>query len=116
MAEKLIPWANLINEYKGTTDPAMICAIGRKVKIIADVGDLDILETIVPNANSNVTKGFLTNALAELIYAGQLRWGDEERVQAMLNILGKDADKALRTNVDRVKAAIEVLTRHTSDS
>ncbi|MEL7163255.1 MAG: hypothetical protein AAFN92_21030 [Bacteroidota bacterium] len=120
MAEKLVPWTNLINEYKGTDDPAMICAIGRKVKIVADEADLDVLETIVPNANSNITKGFLTNALAELIYAGQLRWGDEERVKAMLATLGKKegeaekGDKALMTNIVRVEAALEVLTRHTS--
>jgi len=116
MAEKLIPWVNLISEYKGTTDPAMICAIGRKVKIIADIGDLEILETIVPNEHSNVTKGFLTNALAELIYAGQLRWGDEERVQAMLDVLGKNGDKALITNVARVEAAIEMVTKRDVDS
>lgn len=112
MAEKLIPWPKLIMEYKGTTDQAMICAIGRKVKILAEVTDMDILETIVPNAETNLVKGFLTNALAELIYAGQLRWGDEERIQAMLNAMDKDADNVLRTNIARVQATLDVVTSH----
>lgn len=112
MAEKLIPWPKLILEYKGTTDQAMICAIGRKVKILAEVTDMDVLETIVPNAKSNLVKGFLTNALVELIYAGQLRWGDEERIQAMLNIMQKDADEVLLTNIIRVQATLDLVTRH----
>lgn len=110
MAEKLIPWANLIIEYKDTNDPAMICAIGRKIKIIPETKDLDIMESIVPNAKSNVTKGFLTNALAELIYAGQLRWGDEERIQEMLKVLQKNGDRVLLTNIERVQAALDVVT------
>lgn len=110
MAEKLIPWPKLIHEYKGTKDEAMICAIARKVRTLAEVTDMDILETVVPNATTNLSKGFLTNALAELIYAGQLRWGDEERIQAMLDILGKDGDIVLRTNVARVQATLDVVT------
>lgn len=112
MAEKLIPWPKLILEYKGTKDQAMICAIGRKVKILAEVTDLDILETIVPNAESDLVKGFLTNALVELIYAGQLRWGDEERIQTMLNMMQEGAEEVLLTNIIRVQATLDVVTRH----
>ncbi|MBX2874376.1 MAG: hypothetical protein KTR30_19805 [Saprospiraceae bacterium] len=112
MAEKLIPWPKLILEYQGTKDQAMICAIGRKVKILAEVTDLDILETIVPNAKSDLVKGFLTNALVELIYAGQLRWGDEERIQAMLNTMQEGAEEVLLTNIIRVQATLDVVTRH----
>jgi len=112
MAEKLIPWCSLINEYKGTTDQAMICAIGRKVKIIADVKDMDILESIVPNATNSVSRSFLTNAIAELIYAGQLRWGDENRIQSMLDQLaeGMEEDKLLMTNIARVQVTLDVVT------
>lgn len=112
MAEKLIPWSNLMQEYKGTSDPAMICAIGRKVKLLAEVEDLDVLESIVPNANSGLEKGFLTNALAELIYAGQLRWGDEYRVQKMLDAMMDESDLILSTNITRVQVALDVLTGH----
>jgi len=110
MAEKLIPWPDLLREFKGTKDLAMICAISRKVKIVADVTDLDLLESIVPNATTIVEKGFITNAMAELIYAGQIRWGDEIRLQAMLDELGKEGPRVLLTNVARVQAALDVMT------
>lgn len=110
MAEKLIPWSDLMKTYKGTTDEAFICAIGRKIKVLPNTEDIEVLESIVPNAKTNVAKGFLTNAIAELIYAGQLRWGDEERIQDMLDILRKDGDRVLLTNVERVQAALDVVT------
>lgn len=111
MADRLIPWPKLLKEYEGTSDPAMICAICRKVKVVAEVTDLNILESILPNAESNIEKGFLTNALAEMIYAGQLMWGDEERLQAMLDQLNeKKEDPVLTTNVARVQAALDVMT------
>ena len=111
MADKLLPWPKLLKEYSGTTDPAMICAIGRKVKIVAEVTDLNILESILPNASSGLERGFITNALAEMIYAGQLLWGDEERLQIMLDQLMEfKEDHLLATNVARVQAALDLMT------
>mgnify|MGYP001792148871 FL=1 len=89
----------------------MICAIGRKVKIVAEVTDLNILESILPNASSGLERGFITNALAEMIYAGQLLWGDEERLQIMLDQLMEfKEDHLLATNVARVQAALDLMT------
>lgn len=110
MAEKLIPWANLMKTFKDTKDQAFICAIGRKIKVLPNTEDLDILECVVPNAETSISKGFLTNAIAELIYAGQIRWGDEVRIQEMLDILRIDGDRVLLTNIERVQAALDVLT------
>jgi len=111
MAEKLLPWPKLLKEYSGTTDPAMICAIGRKVKIVAEVTDLNLLESILPNASSGLERGFITNALAEMIYAGQLMWGDEERLQLMLDQLMEfKEDYILTTNVARVQASLDFIT------
>lgn len=111
MAEKLMLFPDLVREYMGTTDLAVICAIGRKVKIVPDIADLEVLESIVPNATTNVSKGFLTNALAELIYAGQLRIGDDERLYELLRIIKQeDGDRALLSNVERVEAALDYLT------
>lgn len=92
-----------------TKDQAMTCVIGRKVKILAEVTDLDILEPIVPNAETDLVKGFLTNALVELSYAGQLRWRDEERIQAMLNLMQEGAEEILLTNIIRVQATLDVV-------
>lgn len=111
MADKLLPWPKLLKEYSGTKDPAMICALGRKVKVVAEVTDMNVLESILPNASSSLERGFITNALAEMIYAGQLMWGDEERLQVMLNELAKfEDDHLLMTNVKRVQASLDVMT------
>lgn len=110
IAEKLVLWPDLIGEYRGTSDPAMICAIGRKVKMIPDVQDLDILVSLLPHARSNITKGFITNALAELIYSGQLRLGDDITIRQMLDALGQEGDKVLIENVERVEALLDFLT------
>ena len=110
IAEKLVLWPDMIHEFKGTSDPAMVCAIGRKVKMVPDVQDLDILVSLIPNASSNITKGFITNALAELIYSGQLRLGDEVTIRSMLDQLGEEGDKVLIENVERVEALLDFLT------
>jgi len=111
IAEKLVLWPAMIYEFKGTSDPAMICAIGRKVKIVPQVEDLDILVSVLPNAKSNITKGFITNAIAELIYSGQLRLGDDFTIRDMLTELGKEGgDAVLIENVERVEALLDFLT------
>lgn len=110
MAEKMLLWPELLRSYQNTDDEALMCAIGRKVKIVADIEDLDVLEAIAPRAQSLVTKGFLTNALAELIYSGQLRIGDDVRVRYLCDVLGKDGDMVLLTNVDRVIAMVDFMT------
>lgn len=110
IAEKLVLWPGLINKYMGTSDPAMICAISRKVKIVPDVRDLDILVSVIPHATSNITKGFITNAIAELIYSGQLRLGDDITIREMLDELGKEGDAVLIENVERVEALLDFLT------
>ncbi|MEM7514740.1 MAG: hypothetical protein AAF388_27680, partial [Bacteroidota bacterium] len=110
MAEKLAQRPILIKEFEHTKDQAIICAIGRKIKMVPDIEELDILETLTYNADNNVTKGFITNALAELIYSGQLRIGDDEIMRRILHELGKEGDKVLLTNVTRVEAALDFLT------
>ncbi|MBL7776621.1 MAG: hypothetical protein JNK89_11505 [Saprospiraceae bacterium] len=113
IAEKLILWPAMIYEFKGTSDPAMICAIGRKVKIVPEAEDLDILVSLLPNATSNITKGFITNAIAELIYSGQLRLGDDITIREMLDYLGQEGDAVLIENVERVEALLDFLTGKT---
>ncbi|MBK8193806.1 MAG: hypothetical protein IPK76_11610 [Lewinellaceae bacterium] len=110
IAEKLVLWPDMIQDYRGTSDPALICAIGRKVKIIPDVEDLDILVSLIPHAKSNITKGFITNAIAELIYSGQLRLGDDITIREMLEELEKDGDAVLIENIERVEALLDFLS------
>lgn len=110
MAEKFIQRPELMKEYLDTKNQAIICAIGRKIKVVPDIEDLYILEFITPNAANSVTKGFITNALAELIYSGQLRLGDDERMRYLLEQLGKEGDLPLLTNVERVRVALDYLT------
>ncbi|MCB9305360.1 MAG: hypothetical protein H6565_02080 [Lewinellaceae bacterium] len=110
IAAKLVLWPDLIGEFKGTSDPAMICAISRKVKMVPDVQDLDVLVSVIPHAQSNISKGFITNAIAELIYSGQLRLGDDITIREMLDELGKEGDRVLIENVERVEALLDFLT------
>ena len=110
MAEKLITRPELIQEYKNTTNQAIICAISRKVKMIPDIDELSVLEANLPNATSTLTQGFIANALAELIYSGQLRLGDDHRLNAMLEFMKKDADQVLIKNVSFIQTALDVVT------
>ena len=110
MAEKLITRPELIKEYKDTTNQAIICAISRKVKMIPDIDELYVLEANLPNATSTLTKGFIANALAELIYSGQLRLGDDYRVHTILDFMKKDADPVLIKNISFIETALNVVT------
>ena len=110
MAEKFGQRPELVWEFKGSSDPAIMCAIGRIVKIVPDIEALEVLESVVHNAQDNITKGFIVNALAELVYSGQLRIGDDERMYNMLEALGKEGNRVTLTNVERVKAALDYLT------
>ena len=110
ISEKLILWPELMKKYRGTTELAIICGIGRKVKMVSNIDDLDILESIVPHATTSVSKGFLINGLAELIYSGQLRIGDDFRVRELLTHMKNESDdKVVLTNITFVETILDVL-------
>jgi len=110
ISEKLILWPELMKKYRGTKELAIICGIGRKVKMISNIEDLDIVESVVPNATTSIAKGFLINALAELIYSGQLRIGDDWRVKDLLTQMKNDSDdKVVLTNITFVETMLDVL-------
>lgn len=59
---------------------------------------------------SHFTKGVFTNALAELIYSGMLRIGDDVVIRKLLELMRQDADLPLSKNIERVLAALDYLT------
>ena len=110
MADIMIQRPNLIWEYKYTSDQGIICAIGRKVKVLPIIEEIEIIESVVPNAKNSITKGFLVNALGEFIYSGQLRIGDDERIYYLLKEMAREADIVLIKNIERVKVSLDYLT------
>ncbi|MEN0045862.1 MAG: hypothetical protein AAF806_02260 [Bacteroidota bacterium] len=110
ISEKLILWPELMKKYRGTTELAIICGIGRKVKAVSNIDDLDILESVVPHATTSISKGFIINGLAELIYAGQLRIGDDWRIRELLTHMKNESDdKVVLTNITFVETTLDVL-------
>jgi len=51
----------------------------------------------------------IVNALAELIYSGQLRFGDEEKIKSILTRIKTNGDLPLKKNIERVEVALDFL-------
>ncbi len=110
IADKMILWPGLADKFKNSKEEAIICAIGRKVKVIPDIEDLQILESVTPNATTNLSKAFIINAVAELLYSGQSRIGDDIRIKAMLKDLNLPDNLYLQKNSEMVMALLGFLT------
>lgn len=97
----------LIHDFIDTDGQAIISAIALKFKIAPNIDDLKLLKQISKNASTNFTKGHIVNALAEFVYSGQLRFGDETIIFDTLNVLKPDADIPLLKNIERVEVALQ---------
>lgn len=100
-------YPDLIPDFRHTTEQAIIAAIALRQKIVPNINELNTLKQISKNASSNFTKGHIVNALAEFVYSGQLRFGDETIIFETLNLLKTNADVPLQKNIERVKIALQ---------
>lgn len=109
ICEKFVQAPDLIYLFQDSDSEGIICGISEKIKTYPDVNDLHILEKIAKKAQQNFTKGNIVNALAEIIYLGQIRLGDDSKIEDILTLLNKHTDIPLEKNIDRVRAALHFL-------
>ena len=109
ISERLALIPNLIYSFQDSKNEGIISGISEKIKAYPDINDLDILEKIAHNATKNFTKGNIVNALAEIIYSGQLRLGDDSRIEYILTLLNNHPDIPLEKNIERARAALHFL-------
>ena len=100
----------LINEVKESNNQGIISGIASKMRVVPNVEDLRLLKDISSRTSGNYSKGQITNTLAELVYSGQLRIGDDEHILNILNNLKANADLPLSKNIERVETALKYLT------
>ena len=86
--------------------PIINAAIADKIIKIPDIDDLELLSTIAKEQIDNFTKGNIVNALAEIIYSGQIRIGDDKIIFHLLSELKLNADLPLLKNIERVYYAL----------
>lgn len=109
IAQILIEDPELIDRVKETENQGIISGIAYKTGIIPDIENLDLLEYISKRSTSNFSKGNTVNALGELVYSGQLRIGDGQRIKSILNSMKATSDIPLSKNIERVEAALDYL-------
>ena len=109
ISEKLMQMPSLIDALKSSNKEGIICGISDKIKQVPDNDDLDILEEIAKRTTKAFTKGKIVNALAEILYSGQIRIGDDERMSELLDFLRNEANVPLEKNIERVRAALHFM-------
>jgi len=95
-----------------TNNQGILSGLAYKIRTIPDVENLSILNKIASNAKSNFAKGNIVNAIAEIVYSGQLRIGDNETINTILDKLSTEADLPLMKNIERVEIALKYLLQH----
>jgi hypothetical protein len=109
ISEQFIQKPHLVAEYLNSGQEGIIGGIAFKIKLLPCFNDLDILEALTGETCGRFVKGTITNALAEIIYSGQLGLGDDQRVRRLLDRLLEKADLPLQKNVERVRVSLEYL-------
>lgn len=109
IAEKLNEYSELIEKFKTTDDQAIIGGIAYKIKANPKVEDLSILKSISERCRSNYSKGQIINAVGEIVYTGELRFGDDIEIKEILVKLESENDIPLTKNIERVLSALDHL-------
>lgn len=109
LGELFINYPDLVDIYAETDREGIIIGLAIKFKIVPDTKAIDIFEGVVDKMTGNFSRGCIVNALAEVVYSGQLRIGDDARIYAILDLLLTNADEPLEKNIIRVKTDLDYL-------
>lgn len=109
MAERFLQRPHLISVYSHRKEDGLIAGIAGKVRLAPEMEDLDILEKLAAGAGGHFARGTIVNAVAEIIYSGQILIGDDRRILQLLETLSEAADAPLQKNIERVRASLEYL-------
>ncbi|MEZ5040361.1 MAG: hypothetical protein R2828_10725 [Saprospiraceae bacterium] len=96
----------LIDDFYNTSSEGIITGIANKYKRVPEISAIDFFESVAKNISGNFTKCCIVNALAEIIYTGQLRFGDDERIYNLLDILNPNSAQTVEKNISRVNTEL----------
>jgi hypothetical protein len=97
----------LIQDFTGTDSSAIITGIANKYKKVPDIEGIDFFESIIDKEMGNFTKCCIINAIAEIIYTGQLRIGDDQRIEKILLHLFPNSFQTVKLSITRVSAELD---------
>lgn len=106
LGEVFINHPELIPDYFNSDSEGIITGIANKYKRVPEMEAIDFFESVAKNIKGNFTKCCIVNALAEIIYTGQLRFGDDERIYTLLDILHPDSAETVEKNISRVNTEL----------
>lgn len=107
LGEIFINHSDLIQSFYGTKSEGIIIGIANRYKRIPEVNGIDFMESVAGNDLGNFTKCCIVNALAEIIYTGQLRIGDDQRMANILDILFPNSFQTVKLSITRVSAELD---------
>ena len=107
LSQIFIDYPDLIQNYYGTNNDGVITGIANRYKRLPELTGIDFFESISKIELGNFTKCCITNALAEILYSGQLRVGDEKRISKILDELYPNSYQTVRLSVLRVSAELD---------
>jgi len=102
-----IDYPELIQQYYGVQDEGIISGIANRYKRLPELSGIDFFESISGNDLGNFTKCCIVNALAEILYTGQLRIGDDKRVSKVLDDLFPNSFQTVKLSITRVSAELD---------
>ncbi|MEM6723475.1 MAG: hypothetical protein AAF598_05515 [Bacteroidota bacterium] len=107
LGELFINHSELIGSFYGTTSEGIITGIANRYKRVPEIEGIDFFESVMNNVDGNFTKCCIVNALAEIIYTGQLRIGDDQRIYQMLDTLHPESTTTVEHNITRVNSELD---------
>ncbi|MBL7774535.1 MAG: hypothetical protein JNK89_00945 [Saprospiraceae bacterium] len=109
MGELFVSHPELIEAYRESGEEGVIVGLANRYRVVPDTDAIDIFESAVRNTTGNFSRGCIVNALAEIVYSGQIRIGDDARIFNLLSTLSQNADEPLLRNIQRVEADLNYL-------
>ena len=107
LGEIFINHPEMIEEFLNTRSEGIITGIANRYKRIPDTTGISFFESIANQNLGNFTKCCIVNALAEIIYTGQLMIGDDKRISTILDQLFPNSFQTVRLSITRVSGELD---------
>lgn len=107
LGEIFINHPELIKEFEGSNSEGIITGIANKYKRLPETTGIAFFESVAKPSLGNFTKCCIVNALAEIIYTGQLMIGDEQRITKILDLLFPDSFQTVKLSITRVSGELD---------
>lgn len=107
LGQLFIDYPELIKKFHGTEQEGVITGISNRYKRVPELSGIDFFESLSAKHLGNFTKCCITNALAEILYSGQLSMGDDKRIAGILDNLFPNSYQTVRLSITRVSAELD---------